>query len=92
MRLSVLFILDFYAIIPQVIKLEISMELDEFEIAYPDELLLSLKENPEEFESQARLLLAVKSFVLEKIPTGMAARMTGEIQGSRENIYADRLA
>ena len=31
-------------------------------ISYPEDLLLSLKESPEEFETEARLLLAVKLY------------------------------
>jgi predicted HTH domain antitoxin len=46
-------------------------------IRYPDELLLSLKETPEEFERQARLLLAVKLYELGKVSTGMAAQLAG---------------
>lgn len=46
-------------------------------IPYPDELLLSLKETPEEFERQARLLLAVKLYELGKVSTGMGARLAG---------------
>ncbi|HEX7592718.1 MAG TPA: UPF0175 family protein [Anaerolineae bacterium] len=46
-------------------------------IAYPDDLLLSLKETPEEFERQARLLLAVKFYEMGKISSGMAARLAG---------------
>jgi len=44
-------------------------------ITYPDELLLSLKEGPEEFEAEARLLLAVKLYELGRISTGMAAQL-----------------
>jgi predicted HTH domain antitoxin len=47
----------------------------ELKIPYPDELLLSLKETPSEFEAQARLLLAVKLYELGKVTTGMAARL-----------------
>jgi predicted HTH domain antitoxin len=46
-------------------------------IPYPEELLLSLKENEAEFASQARLLLAVKLYELGKISTGMGARLAG---------------
>lgn len=46
-------------------------------IPYPEELLLSLKESPAEFESEARLLLAIKLYELGKVSTGMAARLAG---------------
>ncbi len=46
-------------------------------IPYPEELLLYLKENPEQFEAEARLLLAVKLYELGKVSTGMAARLAG---------------
>ena len=46
-------------------------------IPYPEELLLSLKESPAEFESEARLLLAVKLYEMGKVSTGMAARLAG---------------
>jgi len=46
-------------------------------IPYPEDLLLSLKKSPEEFETEARLLLAVKMYELGQISTGMAARLTG---------------
>jgi len=46
-------------------------------IPYPEELLLSLKENPAEFEAEARLLLAVKLYELGRVSTGMAARVAG---------------
>ncbi len=43
-------------------------------IPYSDELLLSLKKSPAEFEAEARLLLAVKLFELNQVSTGVAAR------------------
>ncbi len=46
-------------------------------IPYSDELLLSLKQSPEEFETQARLLLAVKLYELNQVSTGAAARLAG---------------
>ena len=46
-------------------------------IPYPEELLLSLKKSPPEFEAEARLLLAVKLYELGQISTGMAARLAG---------------
>jgi predicted HTH domain antitoxin len=46
-------------------------------IAYPEELLLSLKKSPDEFEAEARLLLAVKLYEMHRISTGMAAQLAG---------------
>lgn len=46
-------------------------------IPYPDDLLLSLKESPAEFEAEARLLLAVKLYELGRITTGRAAELAG---------------
>ena len=46
-------------------------------IPYPDELLLSLKKTPAEFEVEARLLLAVKLYELDQLSTGMAAQLAG---------------
>jgi predicted HTH domain antitoxin len=53
------------------------MSMQQLTIFYPDDLLLSLKETPLEFESEARLLLAAKLYELEKVTTGMAARLAG---------------
>jgi len=53
------------------------MAMNVLTIPYPEELLLSLKENPEQFEAEARLLLAVKLYELGKVSTGMAARLAG---------------
>ena len=46
-------------------------------IPYSDDLLLSLKKSPEEFEDEARLLLAIKLYELDRISTGVAARLAG---------------
>jgi predicted HTH domain antitoxin len=46
-------------------------------IPYKDDLLLALKKNPQEFEAEARLLLAVKLYELGRISTGVAARLAG---------------
>ncbi|MCG8458388.1 MAG: UPF0175 family protein [Holophagales bacterium] len=46
-------------------------------IPYSDDLLLSLKESPEGFEAEARLLLAVKLYELGRLTTGRAAELAG---------------
>ena len=46
-------------------------------IPYPDDLLLSLKKSPDEFEEEARLLLAVKLYELDQVSTGVAANLAG---------------
>lgn len=50
-------------------------------IPYPDDLLLSLKETPEEFEAEARVLLAVNLFEMGRISTGRAAELAGQSRG-----------
>ena len=51
--------------------------MSQLTIPYPDDLLLSLKTTPERFESEARLLLAVKLYEMERVTTGMAAHIAG---------------
>ncbi len=46
-------------------------------IPYPDDLLLSLKKSPQEFEAEARVLLAVKLYEMDRVSTGVAARLAG---------------
>jgi predicted HTH domain antitoxin len=46
-------------------------------IPYSEELLLSLKKSPAQFEAEARLLLAVKLYELHQVSTGAAARLAG---------------
>ena len=46
-------------------------------IEYPPEVLWALQQNPEEFEAEARFLLAVKMFETGKLSTGLAARLAG---------------
>lgn len=46
-------------------------------IAYPETVLLALKESPETFETEARLLLAVKLYELGKVSSGTAATLAG---------------
>lgn len=53
------------------------MSAHQLTIPYSEDLLLSLKESPEEFETEARLLLAVKLYELDRISTGRAAELAG---------------
>lgn len=53
------------------------MSAHQLTIPYSEDLLLSLKESPEEFEAEARLLLAVKLYELDRISTGRAAELAG---------------
>ena len=46
-------------------------------IPYPDDLLLSLKQEPQEFEAEARLLLAVKLYEMGRVSTGIASQLAG---------------
>lgn len=46
-------------------------------IPYSDDLLLSLKTDPQSFEQEARLLLAVKLYEQGRVSTGMAAHLAG---------------
>ena len=46
-------------------------------IPYSDDLLLSLKKSPQEFEAEARLLMAVKFYEMDRVSTGVAARLAG---------------
>jgi predicted HTH domain antitoxin len=46
-------------------------------IEYPSEVLWALQKEPEEFEREARLLLALKLYEGGKLSTGLAARIAG---------------
>ena len=46
-------------------------------IPYSDTLLLSIKKSPDEFEAEARLLLAVKLYETDQVTTGTAAALAG---------------
>ena len=46
-------------------------------IPYSEDLLLSLKKSPGEFEEEARLLLAVKLYEMNRVSTGAAAQLAG---------------
>lgn len=53
------------------------MNTHELTIPYPDDLLLSLKVSSESFETEARLLLAVKLYEMGRVTTGIAAQIAG---------------
>ena len=46
-------------------------------IEYSPEVLWALQQEPQEFEGEARLLLALKLYELGKLSTGLAARLAG---------------
>jgi predicted HTH domain antitoxin len=46
-------------------------------IEYPGEVLWALQQDPDEFETEARLLLALKLYETGKLSTGLAARLAG---------------
>ena len=53
------------------------MSMKVLTIPYSDDLLLSMKRSPQEFESEARLLLAIKLYEMDRISTGAAAKLAG---------------
>ena len=53
------------------------MSMKVLTIPYSDDLLLSMKRSPQEFESEARLLLAIKLYEMDRISTGAAAQLAG---------------
>ena len=53
------------------------MSMKVLTIPYSDDLLLSMKRSPQEFESEAKLLLAVKLYEMDRISTGAAAKLAG---------------
>jgi predicted HTH domain antitoxin len=52
-------------------------EMNTVTIAYPQELLWALQQEPEEFAAQAQILLALKLYESGKLSTGLAARVAG---------------
>jgi predicted HTH domain antitoxin len=46
-------------------------------ISYPSEVLWALQQEPEEFEAEARLLLALKLYEGRKLSSGLAAKLAG---------------
>jgi predicted HTH domain antitoxin len=55
--------------------------MSSFAIHYPPEVLSALQQDPEEFEEEARLLLANKLYETGKLSTGFAARLAGVPRG-----------
>lgn len=53
------------------------MATNTLSIPYSDELLLSIKKSREEFEAEARLLLAVKLYEMDRVTTGTASELAG---------------
>jgi predicted HTH domain antitoxin len=49
--------------------------MDSLAIEYPPEVLWALDQEPEEFEAEARMLLALKLYETGKLSTGLAARL-----------------
>ena len=47
------------------------------EIAVPDEIFVSLKENPQELADEIRLAAAAKLYELGKLSSGLAAELAG---------------
>ena len=46
-------------------------------IEYPPEVLWALQQEPQEFEADARLLLALKLYETGRLSTGLAAKLAG---------------
>ena len=46
-------------------------------IEYPSEVLWALQQEPDEFQEQARLLLALKLYETGKLSTGLASQLAG---------------
>jgi predicted HTH domain antitoxin len=51
--------------------------MNSLSIEYSPELLWALQQEPEEFEAEARLLLALKLYETKKLSTGLAAQLAG---------------
>jgi predicted HTH domain antitoxin len=48
-------------------------------ISYPPEVLWALQKEPDEFETEARLLLALKLYENGKLNSGLAAKLAGVV-------------
>lgn len=51
--------------------------MSSYAIQYPPEVLWALQQQPEEFEHEARLLLALKLYEKRRLSTGLAAQLAG---------------
>lgn len=51
--------------------------MNSLKIPYSSEVLQALQKEPEEFEEEARLLLALKLYETGKLSTGLAAQLAG---------------
>jgi predicted HTH domain antitoxin len=51
--------------------------MNRLNIPYPPEVLSALQKKPEEFEEEARILLALKLYETGKLTTGLAAKLAG---------------
>lgn len=51
--------------------------MSKLNIPYPPEVLWALQQEPEEFEVEARLLLALKLYETGKLSSGLAAKLAG---------------
>ena len=51
--------------------------MQELTLKYPDNFELAIQTTPEEFESQIRLMAALKMFELGKLSSGKAAELAG---------------
>lgn len=71
-----------YSMLGSIIKHEIDQEVKMSEanvltIEYSPEVLWAMQQAADEFEAQARLLLAIKLYEIGRLSTGLAARLAG---------------
>jgi predicted HTH domain antitoxin len=51
--------------------------MNRLNIPYPPEVLAALQKEPQEFEEEAKILLAMKLYETGKLTTGLAAKVAG---------------
>lgn len=51
--------------------------MNSLKIPYSSEILWALQQEPEEFEAEARLLLALKLYEMGRLSSGLAAKLVG---------------